>query len=61
MIAADGATPEEIAAIAAVLQARTQTAPQQQHSQISPWKLANLYPQADIDTLRLAQGKRIVL
>ena len=61
MIEADGATPEEIAAIVAVLQAGAQTAPQEQHSQISPWKLANLYPEADIDALRLAQGKRIVL
>jgi hypothetical protein len=61
VIQADGASPEEIAAIVAALQSLRQTPPPQEHSQISPWKLANLYPDADIDALRLAQGKRIVL
>ncbi len=61
MIQVEGATPEEAAAIAAVLQSLAQQAPFRQHSQISPWKLANLYPEADIDTLRQAQVRRIVL
>ena len=62
MIDVPGATPEEIAAITAVLASRTQEEPagECKRERMSPWKRANREPDIDLMLLRHA-GDRFVL